>query len=51
MIIYLRLISGLYRLTGTVGVGGMWWTSACGWVCRGAAAAIVRCFLFLLFLK
>ena len=45
MIIYSRLITGSYRLTEAVGVGGKWLTSTCGWVRRGAAAAIVRCFL------
>ena len=46
MKIYFRLITCSYRLTGTAGVGEMWLTSACGWVCWGPrAAAIVRCFL------
>ena len=29
-------------------VGGMWLTSACGWVCRGAAAVIVVAFCVVL---
>ena len=40
-VIYSRHITGSYRLTVVVGFGGMWLTSSCGWVCRGAAAVMV----------